>query len=390
VHVFVTIAVVLMFGFVFAFLGREFYEAKFKSGSAKIDFFIAHHKQSAGLIARAVKAQIEYHSGAQVFLDSDSLDNYDAVTEAARGCKNFIVLWTDAIASDTWCAVEIATAVHNQQNVVVLEVDSAEDGLELNRLKQIQDDWSDEAKQDLDGAGLEPAQITDAYVALKDAYRIKYPTASSAGAREEAVQSLIQHTNSRQLKVPMLSSLPEGLDLFIAHDRSNSQASAAALMLKQYFRAAMNASYQVATSADYAAEKFPVSMLKKCPQALVLLNSGVLSDAQWAASVSSLPDAGHCKIVPVMIGMDFEAPSADKLKEYEAGKLDCDVSLVKTYLSQFDATCFAEKLRAMFKSPALPLSSASGSNIVNVEANNIVQRIRAGKRQTTMASVLMG
>ena len=221
-------------------------------------------------------------------MDSDSPDNFDFVFENARGCKNFIVLWTDGIASDTACAVEIATAVHNQQNVTVLEVDSAEEGLDLQRLKQIQDDWSDEAKQDLDASGLEPAQVTDAYVALKDAPRIKYPTSSSAGAREEAVQSLIQQTNSRQLKVPMLSSLPENLDLFIAHDRSNSQASAAALVMKQYFRATMSASFQVATSADYAAEKFPASALKKCPQALVMLNNGALADAQWTAAVATL------------------------------------------------------------------------------------------------------
>jgi hypothetical protein len=388
VHVFVTIAVVLMFGFVFAFLGREFYEAKFKSGSAKIDFFIAHHKQSAGLIARAVKAQIEYHSGAQVFLDSDSSDNYDAVTEAARGCKNFIVLWTDGVASDTWCATEIATAVHNQQNVVVMEIDSAEDGLELNRLKQIQDDWSDEAKQDLDGAGLEPAQITDAYVALKDAPRIKYPTASSAGAREEAVQSLIQQTNTRQLKVPMLSSLPDGLDIFIAHDRSSSQSCAAALVLKQYLRASMNMSSQIASSADYASEKFPVNLLNKCQVAIVLLNNGVMADAQWAASVASLPDETTCKVVPVVIGADFETPSADKLKDFENGKLDCDQSLVKTFNQAFECKVFAERLRSMFKSQSLPLTSATGTNMLNAEAANIMNRVRAGKRQTTVGLIM--
>jgi hypothetical protein len=387
VHAFVTIAVVLMFTFIFAFMGREVYEAKFKTASSKVDFFIAHHKHSTGLVARAVKAQIQYHSNSVVFLDTDSPDDYDQVTECARGCKNFVVLWSDAIASDTQCAIEIATAIHNQQNVIVMEMDSADDGLDLMRLKQIQDDWSDDSRQDLDAAGLEPAQITDAYVALKDAPRISYPSSSSAGAREEAIQSLIQQTNSRANKVPMLCSLPEGLDLFIAHDCKNAQASAAALVLKQFFRAEMRASYQVATSADFAAEKFPAALLQKCPQALVLLNTGVLADAQWAASVASLPDASNCKIVPVMIGMDFESPSANKLNEYANGKLDCDQSLVQSYAGQFNCQSYADKLRTMFKSPSLPLTSAASTNIVTAEAKNIVQRIRAGGRQTTMGAV---
>ena len=84
---------------------------------SKTDFFIAHSKNSAGLIARAVKAQIEYHSGSSVYLDSDSPDNFDEVYEMSRGCKNFLVLWTDSIAGDTSCAVEIATAIHNQKTV---------------------------------------------------------------------------------------------------------------------------------------------------------------------------------------------------------------------------------------------------------------------------------
>ena len=39
-----------------------------------------------------------------------------------------------------------------------------------------------------------------------------------------------------------------------------------------------------------------------------------------------------CKITPVMIGMDFDFPSNDKLKSFEGGNLECNKELVGTYL----------------------------------------------------------
>lgn len=386
VQTFVTIAIIAMFTFIFGFIGREIYLAKFPSKASMVDFFISHNKQSAGLVARSLAKQLEYHSSGTVFLESDHQDNADAVNDANRTCKNFVVLWTDAIASDSACAVQIATAVHNKQSVYVMESDSVENGVDLGRLRQIEQDWTDEAKQEFDAAGLEPAAITDAYVSLKDAPRIQYSPTGGAGPREEAVQSLLQQSNSRQNKVPMLCGLPEGLDLFIAHDTNNSQSNAAAMVLKHHLRFNMN--LQIATSADYTQEKFPATLLAKCPHAIVLLNNGVLADAQWTAAVTAL-DAS-CKITPVMVGMDFDFPSNDKLKSFEGGNLECNKELVGTYLktNSIDCAQVAERLRVVFKSVSLPLSSAAGANIMAAEISNIEGRVRSGKRATTMQSVL--
>ena len=48
VQVFVTLAIVAMFGFIILFLCREVYDAKYPA--ARMDYFIAHHSHTAGLI----------------------------------------------------------------------------------------------------------------------------------------------------------------------------------------------------------------------------------------------------------------------------------------------------------------------------------------------------
>ena len=161
---------------------------------------------------------------------------------------------------------------------MVLECDSVEASLELTRVKQIEDEWTEDAKQLLDACGLSPSAVTDAYVALKDAPRIHYDATGGASPREEAVQSLVEQTNSRlgiaKAKMPLLSTLPEGLDLFIAHDLNNGQACAA-LVLKETAR----------PNSDRNPRLFPgevprqfVGQMRSCD---CLVEQRCFADAQW-------------------------------------------------------------------------------------------------------------
>jgi hypothetical protein len=208
----------------------------------------------------------------------------------------------------------------------------------------------------------------------------------SSKDREDAILSLLETCQAKNLKVPHLSTLSDNCDLFIIHDHNNAQANACAFVLKNALR---SLSFAVATCSDYANEKFPAAILGRCQNALVILNNGCMSNANFNASLAALNES--CKVTPVSIGGSFTAPTSDRLHQVEKGDLDCDKGVVATMLGQesVDTAVIAARYRSLFKANALPLSPVANTNILNAEISNIFGRVKSGKRGTTIQSILL-
>lgn len=382
---FVSIVLLSMGLFVIGFCGRELYMAKTASSRPKADFYLTFHRGSAAIIARAAKFTIEYHSGASVILSNDFLEIPDCM-EASRGCRNIVVVWTDAITSCPVSAVEITAGVFNQQNIAILECESLDVSLQQERLAQVEDEWTEDSVEQFTALSLEASHITQAVMSLRERPCVQYNVLGSSKDREDAILSLLETCQAKNLKVPHLSTLADSVDLFIIHDHNNAQANACAFVLKNAMR---SLSFAVATCSDYTNEKFPSTLLGRCANVVVLLNNGCLSNANFTASVAALSET--CKITPVSIGGSFTAPTADRIHQVEKGDLDCDKGVVATMLGKesVDTKVVADRFRTLFKALALPLSPSGATSIMNAEISNIFQRVRSGKRGTTIQSILL-
>jgi len=382
---FVSLVVIAMGLAIVGFLGREVYLARTAASRPKADFYLCFHRSSAAIVARAAKFTIEYHSGSSVLLSSEAIELSDCM-ENSRSCKNIVVLWTDAAASDMTTAVEVTSAVANNQKVAILECDSLSQSLDDTRLNQVENEWTQEAIEQFTAVGLTPQDITKSFLALADAPLQAYNTVGGSKYREDAILALLETVKSKNLKVPHLSTLADSADLFIIHDHTNAQANASAFVLKNAMR---SLNFAVATCSDYANDKFPAAILGRVQYAVVLLSNGVLTNANYTACLLSLDDA--CKITPVLIGADFNVPSNDRLHEMEKGEIEVDKNVVASTMQKesVDSKKIAERYRTLFKSLALPLSPTGSTEILNAEIGNVFQRVKSGKRGTTISSVLL-
>jgi len=387
VKYFVMVVVVAFFAAVITFFSREVYLARTAATRPKADFFICHTQDSNAIVARAAKFTIEYHSGASVLMSIDGIEDYAQTVENARSCKQVIVLWTAQSAASINVALEVTSAVMNKRQMAVLEVDSLDETLSDERLSAVEQDWCQSAVEQFNVYLLDPAKITQAYSSLKFLQTVPYKASGSAETREASVLQLLQSVNAKTLKVPSLSTLPESVDLFIIHDTRNVYANAAAFVLKNAMR---SLSFSIVTSSDYADEKFPSAQLGRCAHAVVLLHNGVLSSANFTASLLAIDEV--CKVHTVSIGSEFAPPTNEQMTTMEKGNLECSIETVGTILkkgSPIDPKVVVGKYRELFRALTLPFSPPAVNGILNAEVGNILGRVKSGKRGTTMGSILL-
>jgi hypothetical protein len=283
--------------------------------------------------------------------------------------------------------MEITSDCFNQRNMAVLEVDPLETSISDEHLAQVEQEWGIDAIETFSSIGLEVDKITHALGTLKFVQSVKYNPIGGAKEREDSVLQMLESVGSKTLKVPHLSTLPESADLFIVHDTRSAMSNAAAFVLKNAMR---TLSFSIVTSADYENDKFPTAMLGRCAHAIVLLHNGVLTSPTFCASLMALDDS--CKIIPVAVGGDVGAPSNDALTTMEKGAVDVDVEQVAALLKKgesVDTKKLAGRYREVYRALALPFSPAAPTTILNAEVGNVLGRVKAGKRGTTIGSVLL-
>lgn len=92
----------------------------FRKRRKRYDFFLSHHKQSSGSVARMMKLELQQH-GLAVFLDTDDLFSLsDLFGTLTQNVEALVVIASPKVLTRKWCLGEIVTAnLHNVNTVVV-------------------------------------------------------------------------------------------------------------------------------------------------------------------------------------------------------------------------------------------------------------------------------
>merc|ERR1719210_1006613 len=86
--------------------------------------FLCHHKGGGGVLARFIKLAMRRSTNAEIFLDSDNLEDLDVLFDIVRTqVQNHVVLLTSELLKRIWCAGEIVTAVANNVPIVPVACD---------------------------------------------------------------------------------------------------------------------------------------------------------------------------------------------------------------------------------------------------------------------------
>nr|CAE7849043.1 unnamed protein product [Symbiodinium sp. KB8] len=86
----------------------------------KYQFFLCHHKQVTGCLARLLKMQLQ-RRGSEVFLDSDDLTNLTLLLPmVAQHVDTLVVVASANVVTRKWCLAEIVTAYMHKVHTVIL------------------------------------------------------------------------------------------------------------------------------------------------------------------------------------------------------------------------------------------------------------------------------
>ncbi|CAE7677752.1 unnamed protein product, partial [Symbiodinium sp. CCMP2456] len=86
----------------------------------KYQFFLCHHKQVTGCLARLLKMELQ-RRGSEVFLDSDDLTNLTLLLPmVAQHVNTLVVVASANVVTRKWCLAEIVTAYMHKVHTVIL------------------------------------------------------------------------------------------------------------------------------------------------------------------------------------------------------------------------------------------------------------------------------
>ena len=129
--------------------------------------FLCHHKGGGGALVSFVKLAMKRSTNAEVFIDSDNLEDLGVLFDVVRTqVQNHVVILTRGLLKRGWCAGDIVTAVFNKTRIVSVACDVYEfpdDGY----LAELESFWSTEQRNSLAVFGVDLAMIREAYVKLR-------------------------------------------------------------------------------------------------------------------------------------------------------------------------------------------------------------------------------
>lgn len=155
--------------------------------------FLCHHKGSAGSLCRLLKLMVSAQSSAEVFLDSDQLEDLDSIFEVIRAkTRSVVPVLTPELLRQMWCAGELVTAFKNRVCIWPLRCDGFTD-LEIDELlPHLTDLWTPEHKQILAFHGITMEEVQSAYVRLQQLTSLELHRYASMEHLDEVVLRMLQ------------------------------------------------------------------------------------------------------------------------------------------------------------------------------------------------------
>jgi hypothetical protein len=347
--------------------------------------FLCHHKLGCGAGARWMKLELEQRLRAEVFLDSDNLDEIDALLDIVRcEVQNLVVLLTTETLSRPWCAGEIATAFSNKVRIVPVAFDNYEDPAEDQlTVSNIRARWNAEDFADCQRNGVSFEVVLEAYVYLQGlrkvaCHRVFSCLNSDILASTRTIQHVAAMCRDRPVEdvddlspiaMPGGASLPHSpaqFEVAILADRLDAEAISSCAVIGILIR--RQTQWQTMELFTPRSVKAAVAS-DKCPKnVMALLTEGSLASEGFCSMLVMAQDpwnSGSKKVLPVR-SEAFKFPSGQALEQRIAPQ-------VASALGR-DAEEVAAALKSLFTTIAVTFSCTAGIATLNMEIATILSR----------------
>ncbi|CAE7449261.1 Tg [Symbiodinium sp. CCMP2456] len=275
-------------------------------------FFLTHHKSTAGSVARLVKLELQQH-GCSVFLDSDDLSSLVHLFGViSQSIENLIVIGSADIWTRKWCVGEVVTAKLHDVTMVVLALPGFHfpDAAFIAALDTVLGDLNE-----LVTYGLSKSDIKDTLTRLRDQKTIALPERFQVSDLACLAEMMQQVNPARTGKdaVNLIHSFADGLGavtscLVLAnHDDMEALATAHVLriwMFPHLLQRRINGPFVISSDDRIMelgiehAKLVIVVCTKDCLEAPGMV--------QWM--IQCYHFASHCRMLPIIADEDFRVP----------------------------------------------------------------------------------
>lgn len=305
--------------------------------------FLSHHKAGAAVLARWFKMAISDLSSTRVFLDSDDVDLLDKIIDTcAFGSENVVVLLTRQTLERIWCAGEIASAVRNDTNIVLVACDDFP-GITETFMDNLPSLWGHTERSALSRVGIDLHDIQAAYIELRNKEMISLARGSCTHSHERVVRAVLanctgiglMHSYRDTHDIGHVPSAPAPLpsdDSVLRMRVSNSNASSRIHILGNFRDAEAVCICRVLQRYLQPLLIEPINVLEPPPPGpvevpsgmrylLVVLTRGVLQVPAFAATLTACMEDDSVEMIPIHADQSFVYPGDSFWAECEKGTL---------------------------------------------------------------------
>eukprot|EP00439_Symbiodinium_sp_Y106_P020097 s1659_g2.t1 len=353
---------------------------------ASFGIFLCHHKGGAGSLCRLIKLLVARHSSANVFLDSDQLEDESCVADL----RSVVTVQTPELLKRMWCAGEIVTAFKNKVTTVPLICDgfitlTNEAWLlaESEALDMIPDCWTAQQKQILANYGITMEDVKAAYVWLRDEKTPLY--LSRFGSAEKREEVVIEMCKQCKISMKVFGSGHAQSGPAKAKARiliTGSVTDAEALATCEVFQIMVQGHLRT-ECALVRSQKEMVAYKPWAYYFVVLFSRGMLRDPRFAqillktgAGEEEQESSGRqLEIVTVSADTGFEFPSAEFYQELEVHGLGQELEGLGPEIG----LRLSKAYRSLLNVLALPLSPMGSEGLLMKQTSEISRRFRRYK-----------
>ena len=95
---------------------------KRRASSKPFAAFLSHHKLACAMEARYLKSELERALGAEIFLDSDDLQDLRLLLEHVKASSVLVLLQTKSVLERPWVILELHTAITHNVPIVAVNI----------------------------------------------------------------------------------------------------------------------------------------------------------------------------------------------------------------------------------------------------------------------------
>jgi len=331
----------------------------------RYSFFLCHHKQAAGSLARLLKIELQHRASKfKTFIDSDDLKDLSKLfNHVAHDVEKVVILGSPAVLSRKWCVGEMVTA--RQQSVPSLLItlpgfSMPDESFRRHYANAVGD------IRDLSSLGIGLPEVNDTLKWLWTLETLELNVVSAEGI-DEVVASLTQTAGTSICQ----GSKDQDVDGVILADPDDMEAVATALVLYDLLAPLLVGSSSLKLAVLTKAQPIPVDSV--C--AVLICSDGGLASKQIAEWLTQASYLTFCAVLPILVTDDFQFPSLSSFRE-----------VASTGIENGDTASYFRIIKAVFQEVALLFTPHSSSAMeLDLRVVQIAQRLQDGDSQPLAA-----